>query len=81
MVDSYDAKTLTPALSQSNKLHLYKGNQSSGGSDCQRQSVCRNKKQQFQLSLPMRLCSFQSRGNCGFVRAYRPDCWAQSRLP
>ncbi|QDT51401.1 hypothetical protein Pan258_54900 [Symmachiella dynata] len=45
------------------------GKQSSGGSDCPRQSVCRrHKTQQFQLSLPMRLCLFrsaQTAASCG----------------
>ncbi|WP_339912261.1 hypothetical protein, partial [Symmachiella dynata] len=35
--------------------------QSSGGSDCQRQSVChRHKTQQFQISPPMKFCSYMS---------------------
>ncbi len=47
------------ALSQIKRLPFTVGKKSSGGSDCQRQSVCRrHKRQQFQLSSSARVCLF-----------------------
>ena len=64
------------------KLHLAVVKQSSGGSDCQRQSVCRrHKTQQFQLSLPTRYCSIRNAEIAASCGLHPPRLLPQSRLP
>ena len=64
------------------KLRFSLGRQASGGSDCQRQSVCRrHKTQQFQFSAPISFTCFRARELRLRAGCARPDCCRNRGYP